>query len=100
MWVNLSTGDWYVRGSSDGGSIHHMVHTQQLHGHRPEPRRSQPCELLTASSLGAVLIMGRLQSLSFHSRLSDILLRVKPVRVLPPGEDQSVHALPLGVGGY
>jgi len=24
----LPTGDWSVRGSSNGGSIHHMVHTQ------------------------------------------------------------------------
>ncbi|VVB00786.1 unnamed protein product [Arabis nemorensis] len=48
---------------SNGGSIHHMVHTQQLHGHILEPRRSQPGELLTAGSLGPMLFMGRLQSL-------------------------------------
>ena len=77
-----------------------MVHTQQLHGHRLEPRRSQPCELFTAISLGAMLFMGRLQSLSFHSWLSDILVGHKPVRVFPSGEDQSIHTLPLGVGSH
>lgn len=96
----LSIGDWSVCGSSNGGSIHHMVHTQQLHGHRLEPRRTQPCELLTARKLGPMLFLGRLQSVSFHSWLSDFLFRLKPMRLFPARENQSINTLPLGVGGH
>ncbi|CAG7868266.1 unnamed protein product [Brassica rapa] len=90
MYVGVATAGvfiiWYTHSSFMGIDLsqdgHSLVRYSQL------------------SHWGQCSSWERLQSLSFHSWLSDILVRHKPVRVFPSGEDQSIHTLPLGVGSH